>query len=138
MDDNEDKIVITILLPLMALMAPFLVWPIEFYLPYPYIIEELVKVIFVLFIIKESKISKQIQLGLIIGVLFALSETVFYLFNFFQQTSLLPLILRLFLTSILHSLTIMVILISTFVNKKLLVFGLLFAILIHYLYNFYI
>ncbi|KKU27764.1 MAG: hypothetical protein UX42_C0024G0020 [Microgenomates group bacterium GW2011_GWC1_46_20] len=31
------------LLPLFAAIAPFLIWPIEFVLPYPHIIEELVK-----------------------------------------------------------------------------------------------
>ncbi len=134
----DNKIFANVLLPLMALMAPFLVWPIEFFLPYPHIIEELVKAMFALFIIKEPNKSKQILLALIVGTLFALSETVFYFFNFFQLASPLSLIFRFLLTSTLHSLTIVIIILSTFINKKLIFFGLLFAILVHYLYNLYV
>ena len=50
----DNKIVITILLPLVALIAPFLVFLIEFYLPYPHFVEEIIKAIFIYFIISPS------------------------------------------------------------------------------------
>ncbi|MBI5126873.1 PrsW family intramembrane metalloprotease [Candidatus Roizmanbacteria bacterium] len=134
----EDKIFIAILLPLMALMAPFLVWPIEYFLPYPYLIEELVKVVFILFILKIPGKMKQIKLAAMIGILFSLSETILYLFNFFMTDSLSPIYLRFILTAVLHSLTMITILMPTFVNKKLLPLGIIIAVLIHYLYNLFI
>lgn len=137
MINNTDKLVITILLPLMALIAPFLVWLIELILPYPYIVEELIKVVFVFYILNLVSRQKQIQLAILIGLLFSLSETILYFFNFSQLSSPLPLLVKRFLlTSAMHSLTMIVILLPTFINKKLIFLGVVFAVLIHYFYNF--
>lgn len=131
----DDKILAIILLPLMALMAPFLVFPIEFYLPYPHVVEEIPKAILVYFLLEVSNKKQSLKIAIILGVLFSVSETILYTFNFFMLTSLGPLIKRLILTSILHSLTIVVMLLIGMRNKKLLPFGLLLGIFIHYLYN---
>ncbi|KKP72455.1 MAG: hypothetical protein UR68_C0015G0016 [Candidatus Roizmanbacteria bacterium GW2011_GWA2_35_19] len=131
----DNKIVITILLPLVALIAPFLVFLIEFYLPYPHFVEEIIKAIFIYFIIQIPSFNTKIKLTLIVGISFALSETVFYLFNFFMLDSIAPLFLRLILTALLHSTTMIVMLLSTFINKRFLLLGMILSVLIHYFYN---
>ena len=106
-----------------SLFGPFLVWPLEYFLPYPYIIEEAFKAVVVV------KGPKSLMLYVISGMGFAFSETVIYSLN----TSV-PLE-RMFLTSILHSGTFAVI--YFFNNKKALWVGLLVAALIHYLFNLF-
>lgn len=111
---------------LYSLVGPFLVWPVEFLFPYPYIVEELFKVFVVWFGPKDYKVY------LLGGFLFAFTETVFYTMNTgFSLT-------RLFATSLLHSLTFLVIYWFASKNKGFIVVGLIFAMLIHFLYNLYI
>lgn len=133
----DNKIFIAILLPLMALMAPFLVWPIEMVLPYPHIVEEIVKSILVYNLISIPNKKTQLILGVTLGILFSLSESVLYLFNFYNLTSIVPLFQRLLLTSSLHVLTIIIMILTTFKNKKLLFLGVIFAVIIHYIYNLF-
>jgi RsiW-degrading membrane proteinase PrsW (M82 family) len=134
-NNHEDKIFANILLPLMALMAPFLVWPIEYFLPYPYLIEEFIKSIFVFNIIYSVNKQHQLVIAATVGVLFSLSESVLYSFNFFPLNSIVPFLYRIFLTTLLHSGTILIMLLFSSKSKKLFPIGLTVAILIHYLYN---
>lgn len=135
---SENKIIITVLLPLMALVAPFLVFLIEIYLPYPHIIEEIVKAIFVVLIINNISGTKLIlKLGILTGFFFAASESALYLFNFLQLASPWLILQRVVLTSLLHSGTIIIMLIFGFINKKLLPLGVILGIYIHYLYNLF-
>jgi RsiW-degrading membrane proteinase PrsW (M82 family) len=134
-NNSEDKIFANILLPLMALMAPFLVWPIEYFLPYPYLIEEFIKAILVFNIIYFVNKQHQLMIAAIIGILFSLSETVLYSFNFFPLNSIMPFFYRIFATTLLHSGTILIMLLFSIKSKKLFPIGLTVAILIHYLYN---
>lgn len=122
-------------LPLGGLVLPFFSWVVETVLPYPYIVEELGK--FALVVLSwniPGKSAKIKTIGLA-GFFFALSENIFYLFNFSVYGSLSAFFLRLFLTSLLHIITSLVILIPTIKNKKLAIISLPLAILIHYLYN---
>ena len=119
----------------MALVAPFLVFIIELFLPYPYIVEEAIKAILVFQLIDLKNKKNQLTITVFMGILFSLTETVFYFFNFFMLTSLTPLIERLVLTTLLHTFTIVIILLSTWINKKLLPIGVLLAMVIHYIYN---
>ncbi|KKQ25060.1 MAG: hypothetical protein US40_C0004G0099 [Candidatus Roizmanbacteria bacterium GW2011_GWC2_37_13] len=133
--DSHNKTFAIFLLPLMALIAPFLVFPIEMVLPYPYIVEEIIKSLLIINVVKLPSKKIQIFIGICLGVFFAVSETVLYSFNFFMLTSIIPLIERLFLTSLLHALTIVVMILSNFINKKLLPLGVILAMIIHYFYN---
>ncbi len=119
-------------------MAPFLVWPIEYFFPYPYLVEELIKGIFVYFILPIPDKFRRIKLAVTIGVLFSISETILYLFNFFMLKSLSPIFLRLILTAFLHALTMVIILLPTFINKKLLPLGIILGVIIHYSYNLFV
>ncbi len=133
--NNQNKMSIVILTPLMALIAPFLVWIIEIYLPYPYLIEEFIKLILILNLKSISSVRKRIILGLILGLMFSLSENVFYFMNFITINSPFNFLIRFLLTTILHLLTISLINIFFIFNKKLIILGFSFAVLIHYLYN---
>jgi len=123
------------ILPLFALILPFILWPIEVFVPLPFIIEELGKAALVLMLLPILDKKTKVQLCVVIGVFFALSESVLYLFNSYFLGSLAYFAQRLFLTSILHSTTTLLILLPTFKSKKLLPAGLILAMLLHYFYN---
>ena len=106
--------------PLLALAAPFVLWPIELLLPYPYVIEELVKGILVW-------LNPKFGSAVAIGLAFAFSETVLYIFNLNPY--------RLLATTALHVTTTLVIYSAVHKHKKLLIAGVILASLIHFLYN---
>lgn len=122
--------------PLISLAAPFLLWPVEIILPYPYIVEEVGKLLLVLLVVRSSPKSQQLWLILIAGLLFAFSETVFYLFNIFLVGNLGTIGHRLILTIPLHTLTIL--LIWSFAKRRewLIIPGTALAVGLHYIFNF--
>lgn len=123
------------LAPLVAAIAPFILWPIELFLPFPYIIEEIAKGILVLFVINLPDKSAQAKIVLASAAIFTVSETVLYSLNIALVGDLSTLLTRLILTTILHSLTMLIILISSFKHKWLMPTGVAAAMLIHYFYN---
>ncbi|MBU0572704.1 PrsW family intramembrane metalloprotease [Patescibacteria group bacterium] len=126
------------LTPLLALIAPFIVWPIELILPYPHIIEELAKAVLVFTLLDLPDRLTKIKLTILIGVLFAFSESVLYLFNIQMVGIMRTYFVRLLVTIPLHVITTLIILLPALKNKKLIIVGVLFASLIHYLFNLYI
>jgi len=121
---------------LLSLAGPLFLMPVEKILPYPYLVEEAVKLAVVCLILK-AKPSKNAFWFLVIfaGLLFSFSETIFYLTNIFTlgKFGLFP--QRLVLTSFLHSGTTFLI---AFFGKKggwWWVTGFLGAVLIHGIYN---
>lgn len=120
-------------LVLYSLFGPFLVWPLEYYFPYPYVVEELFKSILVFCFTRKSTSS-----FILAGIAFALTETVFYSFNINALGNIGLLFTRFILTSILHSLTFLVIYWFTKIDRKLIIGGFILAVLIHYTYNKYI
>lgn len=122
-------------IPLLAAIAPFFVWPIEFFLPFPYIIEELVKGILIYFVLNLPSKAVQIKIVLASALLFTLSETVLYMLNIALVGDLSTILIRFILTSLLHSFTMLIILVSGFKNKLLMPAGVFVAILVHYFYN---
>lgn len=123
------------LVPLIAAFSPFLVWPIELVLPYPYIVEEVLKAILILFLLDIKSKSSQVKTVFAAGVLFALSETVLYIFNLSLKGDIYTLLTRLLLTIPLHVGTFLIILLPTFKKKWLVVFGLWVAVMVHYFFN---
>ena len=124
------------ILPLLALVSPLFLWPAELYLPVPFLLEEIVKALLVYpLAISEIKFSDKVKLGVIIGVLFSITESVLYLFNIYQTGSLNTLLTRLLITTLLHVTTVLIILVPTKVSKYWIILGLLMAILVHYLFN---
>lgn len=124
--------------PLFALIAPFIVWPIELILPYPHIIEELAKAVLVFTLLNLPERLTKIKLAILIGVLFAFSESVLYLFNIQLVGNIQTYFVRLLVTIPLHVITTLIILLPALKNKKLIIVGVVFASLIHYFFNLYI
>jgi RsiW-degrading membrane proteinase PrsW (M82 family) len=127
-----------LLTPLLALIAPFVVWPIELILPYPHIIEELAKAVLVFTLLDLPERLTKIKLAILIGVLFAFSESVLFLFNIQLVGNIQTYFVRLLVTIPLHVITTLIILLPALKNKKLIIVGVVFASLVHYLFNLYI
>jgi hypothetical protein len=125
------------LIPLFALIAPFLVWPLELALPYPHVVEEIVKGIFVYFILTSGNKAK-IKLAITVGFIFAFSESVMYMSNIFLAGTLWTLIERLLLTIPLHATTMLIILFSGMRKKAFLPLGITAAMLLHYYFNLFV
>jgi len=117
---------------LYSVVGPFLVWPVEYFLPYPYIIEELFKCVVVWFGEKSALIY------IYAGVAFALTETVLYIINANATGSFNYLAIRFVTTSVLHSVTFLIIYAFHKRSNKLIPVGFLISVFIHYLYNLYI
>jgi hypothetical protein len=110
-----------------ALVSPFFILLIENFLPYPYVIEELFK----FFLAKWASSTK---VAVILGLLFSISEAIFYSMN-----PNAPLYRILFVAP-MHITTILIMqyfsnVIQLRHKKNLWPVGLLLAILIHYLFN---
>lgn len=123
-------------LPLLALIVPFVLWPVEILLPYPFLIEELVKVLFA-YQLKASnlKLCAQVKLMVLICGLLGFSESILYLFNIYINGNLSNFFLRLLFTLPMHMLTGVVIIYGVNKSKFALIIGFIIAICIHYLFN---
>jgi len=126
------------LVPLYAAIAPFILWPIEQILPFPFLVEEIAKAIILLPVLNLTDNTKKIKLAAIAGVFFALSESVLYLFNISLVGDLSTFVTRLLLTIPLHVVTSIVIILPALRDKKLIVIGVIFASIIHYFFNSFI
>jgi RsiW-degrading membrane proteinase PrsW (M82 family) len=126
------------LLPLVAAIAPFFLWAVELYLPYPFIIEEAAKTLMVFPLLTIDRPSEKFKMGMVIGFLFAISESTLYIFNIQAVGSTATLIERLILTTPLHIATTLIILVFGVKNKKLIVLGFVVAAVIHLLYNYFV
>ncbi len=125
------------LILLGSLASPLFLLVIEKILPYPYILEEILKLIFVLLYIGQEKVYKTTLFNYVIlsGLLFAFSESIFFLTNILALQTYNIFFLRLVLTSILHATTISVIYFCSKRTKYGWLLGLLLAMVIHYIYN---
>lgn len=126
------------LTPLLALIAPFIVWPIELILPYPHVVEEMVKAIIIYTLLDLENKSEKIKLTFLIGLLFAFSESVLFLFNIQMVGDIQTYFLRLLVTIPLHVTTSLIILWPAMKNKKLIALGVILASLVHYTFNLFI
>jgi len=124
-----------LLIPLVAAIAPFILWPLELFLPYPFLIEEIVKTGIVYFVLKEKGEKTKLFLTIMSGVLFSITETVLYSFNIFIAGTKNTLLQRFSLTTPLHVGTILIIFLLANKNKNLLFLGTAVAITIHFVFN---
>jgi len=120
---------------LISLSAPLFLLPIEKLLPYPYVIEELLKLGVVFLIFKAERERNLLKWVVFTGLIFTISESIFYLTNIFAlgKFSLFP--QRVILTGILHIGTLILLYFSIRKGYFWLVGGVTIAILIHYFYN---
>jgi len=125
----------SLLAPLFSLFLPFLVWPVEYFFPYPFIVEEIAKGALIYFVATSREKINKIKMVAAIGVLFAFSETVLYLFNIYLVGNISTLLQRLMLTTSLHVVTSLIIYLPAMKNKKFIVLGVILAGLLHYFFN---
>jgi len=122
-------------LALGGFISPFVSWPIEKLLPYPYLIEEIVKALLLFFFANYKSLKNKLESALVVGISFAISESVFYSFNIYSTNNFQVMGLRLFLTTLLHFATSLLIILPVKKNKAWILAGLSLAILLHFLYN---
>jgi hypothetical protein len=115
---------------LFAAVGPFFLLPIQFILPFPYLVEELYKLGLLLSIYQIDRKSLILD-AIILGLLFSFSESIFYL----PSINLETFVLRFVITLPMHLLTIVIMALIIQKNIRLAPIGLLLAILIHYLFN---
>lgn len=123
------------IIPLYALIAPFILWPIEYYLPYPFIFEEIAKGILVYIVVTDKTIKNKVSTVVIAALLFSISESFFYLINIYQLGNISTLFMRFILTTPLHILTSLVILFFGMKDKRLIPLGVVIAGVIHLFFN---
>ena len=138
---------------LLALTSPLLLLPVEKFLPYPHFIEEAVKLVIVVMILKAVKTPRTAARSdhsnleglrnpwvwvFMAGFLFAISESVFYLMNIFALGDFMAFPKRLVLTCGLHTGTMMLMYFLGRKNYVGLVVGFVGAISIHYFFNLWV
>ncbi|OGK18824.1 hypothetical protein A3D80_02960 [Candidatus Roizmanbacteria bacterium RIFCSPHIGHO2_02_FULL_40_13b] len=130
MKENQKRMYI--FTAVFAAIAPFILWPIEIFFPYPHIVEELAKALLIFFILKSGDNRQKIYATILIGFLFGITENFLYLFSpATSQTHLF----RFMVTMPLHITTSLAILIPALLDKRLLFLGIVLAGLLHYFYN---
>ena len=122
---------------LLALFLPLGLIPIEKMFPYPHVIEELAKALLVLAIYqKEKQLDKKLfNLVLLSGLLFTISESIFYLINILNLGDLSMIPKRLLFTGILHCGTIVTMYLLGRKNNINFAVAVFLSIIAHYLYN---
>ena len=133
---NTIKIIFLII---AGLVLPLFLIPLIKFTGYSEIIEEIAKAFIVFFLILNIFDFKQkILAGIIFGFLFGLSENIFYLNNIFQLGDFSIFWQRFLWTVPMHIVTVLIIILPALKNKKLIVLGLIGAIIIHLLFNSFI
>ena len=123
---------------LFGAILPFILWPIEYFLPFPYLIEEAAKGVFAYLIIRMVERPLQWRIAALFGLLFALSESVFYIFNILLVGTSITYFERLALTIPLHAGTMVLILLFGQKKREFIPIGVLIAVIIHYYFNLFV
>ena len=125
-----------VVLIIVGLVSPFILILIVKFTGFSEIVEEIFKALIVYFLIlRLYSFRQKIGAGFIFGLLFALSESFLYLNNIFQIGEFAIFWQRLFLTTLMHILTVLVVLFSGLKSKKYIIFGIVCAIIIHLFFN---
>lgn len=100
-----DGAVVKASVSLGALFGPFMLWLVETLLPYPALVEEMFKAGLIWYMMRSVHRRDQARWAVIIGFLFGVSETIFYVLNAFKLDDLGVLWGRVLLTIPMHMLT---------------------------------
>ncbi|MBM3284180.1 PrsW family intramembrane metalloprotease [Candidatus Gottesmanbacteria bacterium] len=138
MEEKNDSLPVIFFVSLAALVLPLVLIPVEKFVPYPCVIEELAKAALILIILRLGNFNIRLEITLLATLLFSLSENIFYLPNFMIDGMLYSFWQRLILTTILHVSTGLIILLPCQKNRRLIFPATLAAMLVHFLYNYLI
>ena len=125
----------------LGLALPILLWPIEYVLPLPHLVEEIAKLLGLILLgnnqlgLKPRKNKVTLKSTLIFALAFTVSESMLYMMNFFILGQLYLLPKRLLLTGLLHTATMLILFFG--LNKNIIwkMLTLIMAICLHYVYN---
>lgn len=121
---------------ILSLIAPILLVPIEYLLPYPAVVEELVILGIISWWLKTVKIKNSDWIyAALAGIIFAVSESILYLNRIIILGKWWVFPERLALTIFLHSATMIIIFFGVKRGKIFVWLSLLAAILIHWTFN---
>lgn len=123
-------------LPIISSVSVYIALFLESFLPYPYLVEEFIKAILIFPLTRKR--GKYIYLAILIGFFFGLSEAFLYSFNLFLVSSFEFLILRIFSSMFLHTITSIVFYYISRLHKYSFVLALITTIVIHFGYNYYL
>ena len=123
----------------LSVILPIILIPIIKFTGHSEVVEEIAKVLVVLFLIlKLPTLKLQIFGGISFGLFFGLSENIFYLNNIFQGGDLNVFWQKILWTIPMHIITILLILFSTKFGKKFIFVGFAVALILHILFNSFI
>ncbi len=123
-----------VFMPLVAAFSVFPIWIVEQYLPVPWLVEELVKFVMVLYVARLKSIKGLVWV-VASGLAYGVSEAFFYLFNLLSAGSIAPLVWRLALTLPMQLMTFLVLYygaLGGWLRKSV---ALILAFVIHFLFN---
>jgi len=130
---------VILLLPLYSAVLPFLLWPLEYFLPYPHLVEEVAKGVLLWFLVGSELTNKQkMMMAVVVGFVFGFSESNFYIINALMGDGIRTYFLRLVVVTPMHILTSVAIVLPALKSKKRIWIGIVGAILIHSGYNLYV
>lgn len=125
------------IIPLLSFFGPLPIMVLEWIIPFPSVIEEFFSVLIVVFILKEEKKIKRKLINLVIlsGILFSISESFLYLTNILALGNMKLFFVRLIFTTLIHTSNIIFIYLLGKRGVYWLIVSVVIAILMHYLYN---
>ncbi len=123
-----------VFMPLVAAFSVFPIWVVEQYLPAPWLVEELAKLVLVLYVVR-LKLTKGLVWVVASGLAFGVSEAFLYLFNLLLAGSIAPLVWRLALTLPMQLMTITILYYGALGGWLRRLVALILAIMIHFLFN---
>lgn len=135
MEKENHESSVLFLVCLIALVLPLVLIPMGRVVSHFFIIEEIVKAILILQILKFSSRKNQLKITLMMLFLFAFSENMFYLTNFITDGILYSFWQRFILTTTLHALTGLIIFLPSRQNQQLVFPATFLAMFVHFLYN---
>ena len=120
---------------ILSILAPLVLIPVETILPYPYIVEEIVKFMIVVGFSKSNK--EHIFAPILGGFLFSLTETFLYIPNIMAIGQPHIIFERIFITGGMHVATILLMYLGLRKKTVIGIAALILSIMIHYFFNKY-
>jgi len=128
--------IIWIFIIIAGLILPLFLIPLIKFTGFSEIIEEIAKALVILFIIlKLPSNNARIFAGVGFGLLFGLSESMFYLNNIFQLDDFSIFVQRFLWTVPMHIITVLVMVSAGLMKRWFLVFGFIIAVILHLVFN---
>jgi hypothetical protein len=124
-----------VLTPLIAGFLPFILLPVEYFLPYPYIVEEIAKGWLAYMVSRDEGTWGKAWIIVASAIMFTLTESIFYLYNILMLGENSLFIKRIIFTTPLHTFTMLLMYYGAKYGKVSFTISLVLASIIHFIYN---